>query len=68
MERTVERATVTPIALSVTEAAAAVGLSKPMIWAEISSGRLKVRRVGRRVLVPLRAINEWLHATDAEVA
>jgi excisionase family DNA binding protein len=46
--------------LSVTETARAVGISKPVIWGAIAQGRLKVARSGRRVLVPVAAIEEWL--------
>lgn len=52
---------VTPFALSVAETAVALRLSEPTIWGEVRSGRLRVRQVGRRVLVPVTAIDEWLN-------
>jgi excisionase family DNA binding protein len=60
-----ERATVPRIALRIAEAARALGISKPTVEAEIRAGRLRVRRVGRRVLVPVAAIEEWLSADAA---
>ena len=50
------------LCLSVEETAKCVGVSKPTIWAEISSGRLAVVRVGRRALVPVASIRAWLRA------
>jgi excisionase family DNA binding protein len=49
----------------VTEAAEAVGLSKPTVWAEIRAGRLRVRRVGRRTLIPITAIYAWLQTDES---
>ena len=46
--------------LSVREAAAFAGLSVRTARALVASGRWVVVRVGRRVLVPRRALAEWL--------
>ncbi len=36
---------------------------------EVNAGRLKVKRVGRRVLIPVEAAEEWLEAcTPPEAA
>jgi len=50
------------LCLSVAETARAVGISKPVVWEAIARGRLKVARSGRRVLVPVTAIQEWLRS------
>jgi excisionase family DNA binding protein len=47
-------------ALSVAETAATNGVSAGFIRLEIKRGHLKAVRAGRRVLVPVRAIEEWL--------
>lgn len=47
-------------ALSVVETAATNGVSAGFIRLEIKRGHLKAVRAGRRVLVPVRAIEEWL--------
>ena len=50
------------ICLSVAETAQRLGLCQPTIWAEIARGRLRVARVGRRVLVQMSSIRAWLAA------
>ena len=37
-----------------------VGVSEGLLEKEIKAGRLRVARVGRRVLVPVEAVDEWL--------
>ena len=44
--------------LSVAEAAAACGIGRSLLYAEIASGRLRSFRVGRRRLIPASAIAE----------
>ncbi len=51
------------LCLSVAETAQSVGVSKPTVWAAIAQGRLKVARAGKRVLVPVASIHEWLQAS-----
>ena len=48
--------------LSVRDAAAFAGLSVRTARAMVASGRWVVVRVGRRVLVPRRALVEWLES------
>ena len=48
-------------ALSVAETAATNGVSAGFIRLEIKRGHLKAVRAGRRVLVPIRAIDKWLN-------
>jgi len=50
------------LSVSVAEAAETLGLSKATVWDEIKKGRLKVARVGRRVLVPVSSMRAWLAA------
>ena len=57
--------TVTPVTYSVDEAAQALRLSRDMIYQLIRSGRLRTIKVGRRRLVPVAALDDWLHAQDA---
>ena len=45
---------------SVAEIAKRNGLSTQFVRLEIARGRLKARRMGRRVLVPVAAELEWL--------
>ena len=48
------------LVVSVAEAAAMLNLSRTTIRTNIKAGKLKVVRIGRRVLVPISAINEFL--------
>jgi excisionase family DNA binding protein len=42
------------------EVSAVLGLSKPVVYALLTSGQLRSVRVGRRILVPTDAIEEFL--------
>jgi len=46
--------------LSVAQLRAEVGVSEGLLRQEIRAGRLRVARVGRRILVPVEAVNDWL--------
>lgn len=48
------------VAFSVPECAEALGVSKDSVWREIYSGRLHSVRLGRRVLIPRKALEELL--------
>lgn len=50
------------LALTVPEAAAAVGVSARLLWQEVSAGRLPSARVGRRRLVRVADLERWLGA------
>lgn len=47
-------------ALSMKEAARAYGVSERTIWAEIAAGHLRAAKVGRRVLVTVDALRDWI--------
>lgn len=51
-----------PLAYSRAEAAALVDLSVPRIDKEIRSGRLTAKQIGGRIVVPAKALEEWLDA------
>jgi excisionase family DNA binding protein len=46
--------------LSVDEAAAALALGRSLTYGEITAGRLRSVKVGRRRLIPARAIAEYI--------
>jgi excisionase family DNA binding protein len=48
--------------LSIAEAALKVGVSRPFLRLEIARGRLKTAKVGRRVLIPVESLQNWLNA------
>ena len=54
------------ICFSVKVAAEQCGLSERTIHAAIKDGRLKVMRVGRRVLITVAALEEYLHGKSDE--
>jgi excisionase family DNA binding protein len=47
-----------PIAVSVARAAALVGVSRATIRTYAKSGRLRIARLGRRVIVPVNALEQ----------
>jgi len=49
-----------PSAVSVDTAGMLLSISRSMAWRIIKSGELRSVRVGKRVLVPMTAINEFL--------
>jgi len=48
------------LAISVTEAAAALGISRSAAYQAAREGKLPTRKVGRRILVPVSALQRWL--------
>jgi len=48
------------LAFTIPEVCDAIGLSRSMIYKEIKAQRLKVKKVGARVLVPVDEIKAWL--------
>jgi excisionase family DNA binding protein len=53
------------IALSVPQAAKAIGVSEKTMWKLIRAGKLRHARVGARVLVPVKALEEFVLAGGA---
>jgi len=49
------------IAFSVREVASQTGLSVPFVRLEIKRGNLRASKVGRRVIVLVTAMDEWLN-------
>lgn len=56
------------LALSVTELSRQIGVSRPMIYREIHSGKLHVMKLGRRTVIPVAAVNAWLEAQTQKEA
>jgi excisionase family DNA binding protein len=54
-----------PIAYSVREAAQALGLSIDTTYRYIADGTIPARRVGGRLLIPVRKLEQWIDDTDA---
>jgi excisionase family DNA binding protein len=48
------------LALTVPEAAAAVGVSPRLVWGALSAGELRGVRVGRRRLILVEQLRAWL--------
>ena len=47
-------------AVSVEEAGVRLGVSRSMVWKMVNSGTLRSVRAGKRRLVPISAINDFL--------
>lgn len=52
----------TPLAYSVTTAAAALGISEYSIYEMVRANRLPHVRIGRRILIPSKLLDAWLTA------
>jgi excisionase family DNA binding protein len=48
------------IALSIRECASLVGVGRSFLYLEIAAGRLVAKKAGRRTIVSLHDLNEWL--------
>ena len=62
------RGPVVPILYSVDEAASALRLSKSVLYELIRSGRLRTVKAGRRRLVPVAALAEYVASLEAGAA
>jgi excisionase family DNA binding protein len=62
------RGPVVPILYSVDEAATALRLSKSVLYELIRSGRLRTVKAGRRRLVPVTALTEYVASLEAGAA
>ena len=51
---------VMPLAYDIPTAAKAVSLSETTIKNEIATGRLRIRKVGRRTIIPSQDLAQWL--------
>lgn len=50
----------TRIAYTIDELCQVVGISRAMIYKEIKAQRLRVRKVGKRTVVPVDEVRAWL--------
>ena len=48
------------LAYSVAEACAVLGLGKTRLYEEIKSGRIPVRKIGKRTLIPVSGLEAFL--------
>jgi hypothetical protein len=48
------------LAISVSETADAMGISRFLVMELIRTGNLPCKRLGRRIIIPVEALDEWL--------
>lgn len=53
------------LTLSVTEAAEVIGISRPAMYNLIHSEGFPKKVVGRRILIPVKALERWLENGEA---
>lgn len=58
-------ASMQPIAVSPNEAARLIGIGRTTLYAALSSGALRSAKIGKRRLITIEAIKEWLGACEA---
>ena len=51
-----------PIALSVEDAAGAIGVSERQIWRMIGGGEIETRKLGRRTLILYQSLKTYIEA------
>ncbi len=57
-----------PLAVAPGEAARLMGIGRTMLYEEIATARLRSAKIGKRRLITVEAIKEWLAAREAENA
>jgi excisionase family DNA binding protein len=57
-----------PLAVAIPEAARLSGCGRSTLYAEISKGKLKIRKVGRRTIVAMDDLKTWLASKTGEAA
>ena len=57
-----------PLAVSPTDAAKIVGIGRTKLYEEIATARLRSAKIGKRRLITVDAIKDWLKAREAENA
>ena len=57
-----------PLAVPIPEAARLSGCGRSTLYAEISKGSLKIRKVGRRTIVAMDDLRNWLASKVGEAA
>ncbi len=55
-----------PLAVPIPEAARLSGCGRSTLYSEISKGNLKVRKVGRRTIVAMDDLRNWLASKVGE--
>ena len=50
------------LALRAKEAAVAIGISERLLWSLTNSGEIPHRRIGRTIVYPIDALQEYLNA------
>ena len=61
-------ATLQPLAVAPGEAARLMGIGRTMLYEEIATARLRSAKIGKRRLITVDAIKDWLKAREAENA
>ncbi len=57
---------VSGLAVSIDEASRLTNLSKPTLYSEIEAGRLRSFTQGRRRLISVKALKEWIAARERQ--
>lgn len=57
-----------PLAVAPSEAARLMGIGRTLVYEEIASARLRSAKIGKRRLITVEAIKDWLKAREAENA
>jgi excisionase family DNA binding protein len=56
---------IAPLALCPRDAAKSLAISERTLWAKTKDGTIPHRRIGTRVVYPVRLLQEWLESQSA---
>lgn len=54
----------TKVTLTVAEAAKVVGISKPKMYELVRSGKLRIVKIGKKILISRQSLMDWLKKGD----
>jgi hypothetical protein len=57
-----------PLAVPIPEAARISGVGRSLLYSEITKGNLRIRKIGRRTVIMMDDLREWLASKAKEAA
>jgi excisionase family DNA binding protein len=54
-----------PLAVTIADACRLIGLGRSKLYEEISTGRIKALKAGKRTLIPVASLKDWLARLEA---
>lgn len=64
--RASEQIETTKLTLNAKEAATAIGISPRLLWTWTNMNKVPHKRIGKRIVYPVAALEQWLNAQEGE--